>query len=317
MVTDMPTYNDSADWEKFEVAVASFIKSLDGNAKVVHDFNQHDKATGLLRQRDVWVEAKVCSHFDVRILVSCKNNRSRRLSRQDMDHFYGELLTSKANKGVIYSFSGFSDNALQMAREYGISCCSLYQGRSPQNPDILIFDAYLLTPGMILRHLKLNNCSQDSVRTIEISFITIDGVRISFSEDLLDELVDVYYQGLNCARNVARETGVPPSDWKEYLLIKSRSSSDLSVCFEYGGFWNVYKGCLKGYLLNGSYSFTENQFVGTQSVPEISKNGPNPGPGWKQIRSLPKSVNRLALVNALYGGNLNIRQALSGIFGFA
>ncbi|NTW88199.1 MAG: restriction endonuclease [Desulfobulbaceae bacterium] len=313
----MPKYNDGADWARFEVAVASFIKSLDSNAKIVHDYNELDKATGLLRQRDVWVDAKVCGYFDVRILVSCKSHKSRKLNRQDIDHFYGELNTSKANKGVIYSFSGFSDNALLAAREYGISCCSLYQNRAPQNPDILMFDAYLLTPGLTLRHLKLNNCYQDSVRIIEISSMAIHGEVIRFSKDLLDELVDVYYQGLNCVRKVARETGAPPSEWKEYILIKSRSSSELSVCFEYGGYWTVYKGCLKGYLLNGSYSFTEKQFVGTQNFPRITKNGPNPGPGWKKIKSLPKSVNRFALVNALYGGNLNIRQTLSGIFNLA
>ena len=63
-----------------------------------------------------------------------------------MDAFIGELLSSGAQKGVIYSFSGFTKPAIDKAQAKGISCCRLYQDETTNLPESLLFDAYLLTP---------------------------------------------------------------------------------------------------------------------------------------------------------------------------
>ena len=60
------------EWKQFEVAVANFLTALDPNARVTHDAKIDDAHTGKPRQRDVWIEAKVCQLFNLKILVSCK-----------------------------------------------------------------------------------------------------------------------------------------------------------------------------------------------------------------------------------------------------
>src|SRR4051794_21313108 len=104
------------DWEKFELAVATFCQALALNATVTHDVMIPDVDTGLPRQRDVWIEARICDHFVVKILVSCKRY-SRKVDSQMLDAFIGELLSSGAHKGVIYSLVGFTRGALAKAKK--------------------------------------------------------------------------------------------------------------------------------------------------------------------------------------------------------
>lgn len=125
-------------WKKFELAIANFIAALDPQAKVFHDVLLPDKHTGTPRQRDVWIETKILQHYTIKIYVSCKHKK-RKLNQQDIDAFYGELLSSGAHKGIIYSFSGFGDKAIKKAKSLGICCCKLYQNDPPDLPESLIF----------------------------------------------------------------------------------------------------------------------------------------------------------------------------------
>src|SRR5687767_13453107 len=56
-----------APWREFELAVAEFIRKLDPEARVTHNFHQADQQTGKRRQRDVWVETTVLKHFPITI----------------------------------------------------------------------------------------------------------------------------------------------------------------------------------------------------------------------------------------------------------
>jgi len=51
--------------------------------------------------------------------------------------------------------------------------------------------------------------------------------------------------------------------------------------------WKIYQGDVKAVLLTGTYSLTENRFVGSQSSPSIDTQGPNPGPAWKLLDYQP------------------------------
>jgi hypothetical protein len=64
-------------------------------------------------------------YFPLKILVSCKKYK-RKLDQQDIDAFNGELISSGAHKGVIYSYSGFNKYAIEKCKVLGISCCKLY-----------------------------------------------------------------------------------------------------------------------------------------------------------------------------------------------
>jgi hypothetical protein len=92
-------------WKLFERAVAQFVAALDPSAIVRHDVRLPDIDTGEPRQRDVWVEAKVCNHYPLKLLISCKHTASP-IDSQDMDAFIGERRSAGADKGVMYSLSG-------------------------------------------------------------------------------------------------------------------------------------------------------------------------------------------------------------------
>lgn len=142
--------DDNKDWGKFELAVKNLVAALDPNAKVKHNAKLPDLDTGKLRQRDVWVEAKVCNVYPFKILISCKR-WSRKISQQDLDAFIGELRSSGAQKGVLYSFKGFSKPAIEKAKRLGISCCKLYQDEVPDIPKSLIISFYCCNSSYRLR----------------------------------------------------------------------------------------------------------------------------------------------------------------------
>lgn len=132
------------EWERFETTVAEFIAALDPTAVVKYNIRLPDKHTGHPRQRDVWVEAKVCQIFPVKILISCKR-WAKKLNEQDIDAFLGELHSSGEHKGVLYSFSGFTEPALEKALALGICCCKLYKHQPPDLPESLLFRMYCCT----------------------------------------------------------------------------------------------------------------------------------------------------------------------------
>ena len=133
-------------WKEFEKAVARFVGALDPKAKVNHDVKLPDFHTSKPRQRDVWIEAKVCNHFPINVLISCKRLK-RKLNQKDIDAFNGELASSEARLGVLYSYSGFTVNAIEKAKRLGISCCRLFENKSPDIPLNLIFMVLLRISG--------------------------------------------------------------------------------------------------------------------------------------------------------------------------
>src|SRR5436305_14130505 len=102
------------EWRQFERAVAAFIAALDPKARVRHDVRTPDRHTRKSRQRDVWIDTTVGGVIPLSVLVSCKRLK-RRLDQQHVDAFHGELLGSRASKGVLYSFSGFTPEAVSKA----------------------------------------------------------------------------------------------------------------------------------------------------------------------------------------------------------
>jgi hypothetical protein len=105
-------------WRQFESAVATFVAALDSTATVKHDVRLPDRHTQRPRQRDVWVEARVCQHFPVNVLISCKRWR-RTMSQTDIDAFNGECQSAGAQVGVIYAFGGYTKPALEKAEQLG------------------------------------------------------------------------------------------------------------------------------------------------------------------------------------------------------
>jgi hypothetical protein len=133
------------EWKRFEVAVAEFLIQLLPNYKVTLDRKTPDPATGKPRQRDVWIEGRLGDHLDFTVHVSCKRYK-RKLNVQDVEQFHSESMRSGANLKVLYSYSGFGKQALAVAKDEGITPCSLLDGAATYLPPQLVFTSYLAWP---------------------------------------------------------------------------------------------------------------------------------------------------------------------------
>jgi hypothetical protein len=286
-------------WEQFEKAVATFVKALAPNAVVKHSPRLPDKHTGQPRQSDVWVEA-VVGMFPVKILISCKHLR-RRINEQDMDAFVGELLSSGAHKGVVYAFSGFTAPAIAKAKALGISCCKLYQNSPAEQPESLILVFYCCG-----QRWRLRWSSAASDRWAMISFDEVFSTKIQsdYPRTVMEQLLASFTEGEEKAVQDTTGTGRFPEDWTVSLEIPNGSPDIAPLRISLDGKWKVYRAKLEAHLLDGTYSFTENMFAGSQTSPWIDMQGPEPGPGWELITDPPTRVRPGVGMLMLKGGNL-------------
>ena len=301
------------DWKNFELAVSKMLSALAPNASITHDATLPDVDTGEPRQRDIWVTTTVLDHFQIKILVSCKRYK-RKLDQQHVDAFIGEMLSSGAHKGVIYSYSGFSKNAIKKATVKGISCCKLFQNEKPEIPSQLMFDAYLRTPILIFTAYRLNP-DEGLPETYGELFDTLVPEHptplCTTTIRAIDLIERTYYKKRTLIREESIESGNVPPEWEEPIMIKHQGID--SIYIRIGGAWDIFKGKIEGFLLDGSYSFTDNNFVGKQYYPSISEHGPNPGSHWKKINEIPAKITKPIIVGTLYGGNVTIRESLQSL----
>jgi hypothetical protein len=263
----------TAIWFQFEQAVAAFCAALAPDAVVTHNVMIPDVDTGSPRQRDVWIEARIGGFFPVKVLVSCKRY-ARKIDTQHLDAFIGELASSGAHKGVIYSLVGFTRPALEKAKKKGISCCILLADQPPPIPDVLVFDAYFLDeririeaqgtsgsidwPGLLNAHGIFEMEEMPAYRALARTFAKAlpDGHRVVLGQKLHE-----------------RRVCLP-------ITATDREGS-VTLCVQ--GVWAIYRARTEAWLVNGSYSVTDEQFAGRFSTPTIDTWGVEPGPGWTPI----------------------------------
>lgn len=295
---------DNPEWKEFEVAVARFVKALDPNASVTHNVRLPDIHTGTVRQRDVWIEARVCQHFPIKALISCKKKK-RRMDQGDIDAFIGELNSSGANLGVIYSYSGFSKNSIQKAKKLGISCCKLYQNEPPDIPDsIIITSSYCCTPRISISIVAPLDPSWNIKNWRDLFSLSFEeGETV---KSVLDVIVDSYFRGeAKAKQNLNKDSLFPPA-WYSKLSLSGDLTKERTITILIRGLWNIYEGQVEAYLLDGSYNFTWNEFIGSQSSPVIDLHGSHPGPGWKLLDEVPKvnsTRGHIKSIIILSGGN--------------
>lgn len=112
--SDTPTLESSDDaWLCYERSVGEMLAALDSNASVSHNVKVPGRISGAKRQVDVWVLGSIAA-IDLTIAVECKR-RLRRTNIEMIDQFVGKLLDIGADRGVLYSYSGFTTRAVARA----------------------------------------------------------------------------------------------------------------------------------------------------------------------------------------------------------
>ena len=284
-------------WKIFEVAVSNFIDALDPNASVTHDAMVPDRDTGTPRQRDVWIEAKVANHFPIKVLVSCKRYR-KKLNQMDIDHFNGELASSEAQLGVIYSHAGFAENAIKKAKLLGISCCQLYHGSQPDIPGKIVFASSYACYPQISIALGLPLDPFWKIKKWNDFFEVVlhdDGEEISG----IDVINKHYLEGEKAARVKMKKGEIFPPSWQNVIrYVDDVSKKELTIIIN--GKWEIYEGRLEAHLVNGSYNFTSDEFVGGVYTPALNVRENNPGAGWKLIESKSEYQPKKALFRSSF-----------------
>ncbi|MDD4880605.1 MAG: hypothetical protein PHX10_03430 [Gallionellaceae bacterium] len=290
-------YAEMADWKQYEVAVAQFVAAIGQDAKVTHDVKIPDAHTGLPRQRDVWVQWSLGGHFPVKAMISCKY-RSRPLDEQDIDHFNGEYLSSKAQVGIIYARNGFNRSAIEKSRVLGFHCCKLFRDEPPELPEMLNY-------GLAYQFRTMNRClyGGDIASYGFTHWKDVFALPVG-SSTVLDELAKSYDLIQN-EQDPAALWGHMRSGFSVMVSVRNPGAAPLEIHLE--ARFTAYRAKLEFMLLNGSYNVTSGSFMGSESTPWLKIRDVDPGPGWEEVANLPEHEPPQTLI--IYG-MANIRQAL-------
>ena len=79
--------------------------------------------------------------------------------------------------------------------------------------------------------------------------------------------------------------------------------------------WRMFVGRREAHLLNGSYCFSDERFLGDQSTPWIDTQSDTPGEGWEETADNPPTFAGMAVVLYRYHANIKavLPVALKGI----
>lgn len=278
-------------WLEFEEAVARFAAAMDPQAIVRHNAKLPDRDTKRWRQRDVWVEAKVCQHFPVRLLISCKRY-GRKLHQGDIDAFVGERLSSRADKGVIYSYSGFGEAALQKAEVHNICCCRLFEDEPADIPGSLAFTTHYCCAPQIQLTVNPAPLPDWGFATWGdlLEYPVPDG-----SELVVDAISVAFKAAETEAVSSAPRASVFPQPFAASVTVAA-SGSRPPMTLTARAKWKFYRSRLEFVLLAGSYSYSSGDFLGSIHGPWIDRFSTHPGPGWEQIEEPPPEPTNAALI---------------------
>lgn len=104
-------------WRKYEQEIKTFLAAMDRNAHVEHNARIVGRLSHAPRQIDVLARGTVVQQ-EITVVAECKRYK-RTVGIETVDQFIGKLLDLGAERGILYSYSGFSKLAVR--RAYGAS----------------------------------------------------------------------------------------------------------------------------------------------------------------------------------------------------
>lgn len=94
----------------------------------------------------------------------------------------------------------------------------------------------------------------------------------------------------------------PPCRRAEVALVLEGHSVPAKLVLQSS--WTAFRAKLESWLVNGSYSLTDNDFKGRISSPSIDTWSSHPGPGWEQVDSSDLAETRNAISMYFFGGDV-------------
>jgi hypothetical protein len=274
-------------WKAFEQAVAEFLAALDAEAVVTGDKQNTQRGAGSARQRDIWVEAKVANLFPIKVMLRCKRV-SRNLTEEDLEAFSNELRSSGAQKGVLYTFRGYSREALRQAHAQDISCCRLsHYGPAKLAETLRVSLLYYV-------------CSLERVDWRSAAADYWGRQPLAQALDALDEddiparqqFVDFFWMERDAAIQSALLDRSLPAPWSFSINLQAADGRQAPLRLSLRGVWRVYQASGAAHLVNDVYRFSENGPAGSPAAALL----PPPGPGWEPLEAMPGDYKAGALL---------------------
>jgi hypothetical protein len=100
-------------WRKYEQEIQTVLTAMDRNAHVEHNTRIIGRLSHASRQIDVLARGTVVRQ-EITVVAECKRYK-RTVGIGTVDQFIGKLLDLGAERGILYSYSGFSKLAVQRA----------------------------------------------------------------------------------------------------------------------------------------------------------------------------------------------------------
>lgn len=286
--------------KNLRLPVAKFAAAMDPSAVVRHNVLLPDADTGHPRQRDVIIEARLCKIFPVTVLVSCKYWQSK-LDEGHVDAFVGELLSSRAHKGVIYSYSGFTQPALAKAAAKGICCCRLFQNEPPEMPQSIPLRSYACSPSLTVALLSPPRSINNPSKWQEV--LSLSDETNGESVSVLDSILATY-ESLedHSMRQLKTNPWLLPVGFTSNLVFDPTLPVLGNLELQVGCIWKIFQADINACLVSGTYSLTQNEFVGGFSFPTIDRLDTHVGPGWIRLDNPATALAPGAILIVLSGG---------------
>ncbi len=265
----------------FELAVYAFAQTLDPKAEVIFDHKVRDRETGDLQQVDVWINATIGGHTPLSVLVSCKDD-ARKIDNQKMKAFLGELRSTSASTGIIYSRMGFTRPALKKAKMNGIACCRMYRDQPADLPHLVWLKSFACAPKLSIELPELDQWPFQAWRELLDYVLETSEGRLSIADLIVRNFNEGTREALR-SHNV--DGNIFPDDWYADVTITAHTFTGV---VRLRCHWKRYVGRLEAHLLNGSYSILNDNYRGTLAMPILDMQGSTPGAGWEEISDNPK-----------------------------
>ncbi|MEU9738274.1 restriction endonuclease [Micromonospora chersina] len=138
-------------WLRYEQLISSMLTEIDPQASIQHNIKVEGRLSKIGRQIDVWAVGKVAG-AEMTVAVECKKH-GRVVTVQTVDQFVGKLLDIGADRGLLYSSSGFTEGAKRRAASARNPAVTTYEVQDAV-PLALAYDLRRMPAHTFERHVR-------------------------------------------------------------------------------------------------------------------------------------------------------------------
>lgn len=116
-------------WKDFEKLIAQIYSELSPQAKVTHNDKIRGVDSKTDRQIDVSIRFNIAGH-SILTVIQAKDYRKTTADINDVGEFASVIKDIRANKGILICRSGFTQGAMDLAKNLGIDLCNIHDAKS-------------------------------------------------------------------------------------------------------------------------------------------------------------------------------------------